>query len=639
MRPGLARSRLEDMATAPAHSAQIFDELTPPLSRAPRRSSRPTAASSAAARTPTPRASMPARPGSTCRRFVAAIARGEPDERSADRSSPRTCSAAPARACARSSSCARAHASCTTKGGSRSRSARCSATRPTSRSRPDAAASDARSPLQLAPRRRDRRRTRRARLRRRARRARLRRHGLRRADEPGGLVRYAIAPYRSARPAARGGAGARRARRRTSSSASRSTRRGARCSRRGRRRGRARGRPRARHRRVATPATTSPGVWESLPFIEAIKTGELPERRRHSRRDRRGQHRDRRRARGGSARRRRRHARSTAAPRPRCPPIRTRSPRRATRACGSSGSTAPVRFLGAGRVCEAIECRRMRARRARRERPRAPGGGAAEPSSSLPADTVVKAIGQRPRTEFLQPGSTALELDRGTVVVDPMTGQTGNPRVLRGRRRDQRRRDASSRPCATAKRAARGDRRVARARLGMTEIRWHARAGQGAKTASQLLATALLRDGQERAGFPRVRARAARRAAARVHARRRHADPAPRRDHATPTSSSCSSPRCCARSTSRRTRARTASSCSTPTSAAAELAASACAAFRRAARRRASKFVNLVHGRRARGRARRAALETSSGRGGRAARARRSPATSSVPRSRRGTHA
>ena len=36
----------------------------------------------------------------------------------------------------------------------------------------------------------------------------------------------------------------------------------------------------------------------------------------------------------------------------------------------------------------------------------------------------------------------------------------------------------------------------------MTEIRWHARAGQGAKTAAQILALALLRDGKGVQAFP-----------------------------------------------------------------------------------------------------------------------------------------
>lgn len=37
---------------------------------------------------------------------------------------------------------------------------------------------------------------------------------------------------------------------------------------------------------------------------------------------------------------------------------------------------------------------------------------------------------------------------------------------------------------------------------GLTEIRWHARAGQGAKTASEILALALLRSGRSVQSFP-----------------------------------------------------------------------------------------------------------------------------------------
>jgi pyruvate ferredoxin oxidoreductase gamma subunit len=61
----------------------------------------------------------------------------------------------------------------------------------------------------------------------------------------------------------------------------------------------------------------------------------------------------------------------------------------------------------------------------------------------------------------------------------------------------------------------------------MKEIRWHARAGQGAKTAAQLLATALLSDGKSVQALSRVRPRATRRPDARVHPVRRPADPAP----------------------------------------------------------------------------------------------------------------
>ena len=47
----------------------------------------------------------------------------------------------------------------------------------------------------------------------------------------------------------------------------------------------------------------------------------------------------------------------------------------------------------------------------------------------IPADTVVEAIGQRPRAGFLG-WIDGLELDRGRIVVDPETGRTGNPKYF-----------------------------------------------------------------------------------------------------------------------------------------------------------------------------------------------------------------
>jgi glutamate synthase (NADPH/NADH) small chain len=89
--------------------------------------------------------------------------------------------------------------------------------------------------------------------------------------------------------------------------------------------------------------------------------------------------------------------------------------------------TVPVRFIGDDRV-QAVECRRMRlgepdtSGRARPEE--VPGS-----DFVLAADTVVKAIGQSPRTQFLGkvPGLT---LDHGLIKVDPETGQTTNPRYF-----------------------------------------------------------------------------------------------------------------------------------------------------------------------------------------------------------------
>ena len=131
--------------------------------------------------TPRRPASSPARPTSTSRGFVARDRRGRPGGRRPRRSSPRTCSAARARASAPSRCSARAPASSSTRAGRRSRS------RALQRYATDWALSARRPappPLSAAERppcRRHRRRPRRARLRRRARRARLRGHRLRRA--------------------------------------------------------------------------------------------------------------------------------------------------------------------------------------------------------------------------------------------------------------------------------------------------------------------------------------------------------------------------------------------------------------------------------------------------------------------------
>jgi glutamate synthase (NADPH/NADH) small chain len=84
----------------------------------------------------------------------------------------------------------------------------------------------------------------------------------------------------------------------------------------------------------------------------------------------------------------------------------------------------PVRFLGAGRVT-AVECRRMRlgaADSSGRPRPEPQPGS----EFILPADTVVKAIGQRARAEFLSKIHD-LALEGGRLRVDPETGATGNP--------------------------------------------------------------------------------------------------------------------------------------------------------------------------------------------------------------------
>jgi glutamate synthase (NADPH/NADH) small chain len=88
----------------------------------------------------------------------------------------------------------------------------------------------------------------------------------------------------------------------------------------------------------------------------------------------------------------------------------------------------PVRLLGAGHVT-AVECISMRA-----GAPDASGRRRPEPVPGtefrLPADTVVKAIGQQPRTE-LSGRFGGFKLTRGLIEVDE-SGRTSNRRVYAG---------------------------------------------------------------------------------------------------------------------------------------------------------------------------------------------------------------
>ena len=233
--------------------------------------------------------------------------------------------------------------------------------------------------------------------------------------------------------------------------------------------------------------------------------------------------------------------------------------RRATKASSSASSTSPGRASSATGHVEGVECAEMRLGEpdeSGRRRPEPVPGS----EFALPADTVVKAIGQRPRAEFAG-WIDGLELDRGTVEVD-RDRTHGEPEVLRRRRRGQRRRERRRGRARGEARRAR-DRRVA-AMPELTEIRWHARAGQGAKTASQILALALLRAGKSVQAFPEYgpeRRGAPLRAYTRISDR-----PIRRHDSvdATRTSSSCSSRRSCTRRASPTASRRTASCSSTP---------------------------------------------------------------------------
>ena len=87
----------------------------------------------------------------------------------------------------------------------------------------------------------------------------------------------------------------------------------------------------------------------------------------------------------------------------------------------------PVRVLGHQGLVAGVEFRRMRlgapGEDGRRRPEEVPGS-----EYTMPCDTVVKAIGQRPRAEFVEL-IDGVRLERGKVVVDEH-GRTGNPRVF-----------------------------------------------------------------------------------------------------------------------------------------------------------------------------------------------------------------
>jgi dihydropyrimidine dehydrogenase (NAD+) subunit PreT len=177
---------------------------------------------------------------------------------------------------------------------------------------------------------------------------------------------------------------------------------------------------------VRYPGDDLPGVWNSLPFIERIKTGDPP-------------------ALGGSvvvigggntavdvareavrlgARDVTMLYRRTRAEMPAYPHEVGEALEEGVKL---EWLAVPLRFVGAEEL-EAVECRRCRL-----GEPDASGRRAPEelPGTefTLRADTVVKAIGQRPRADFLQ-WIEGLELERGRVKVDPETGQTANPKYF-----------------------------------------------------------------------------------------------------------------------------------------------------------------------------------------------------------------
>jgi dihydropyrimidine dehydrogenase (NAD+) subunit PreT len=179
---------------------------------------------------------------------------------------------------------------------------------------------------------------------------------------------------------------------------------------------------------VSYPGDNLPGVWESLPFIEALKTGEPP----HVGRDViviGG---------GNTAIDVAREALRLGAEKVTMVYRRTRAEMPAyqheideadVEGVRFSWLSDPVRFLGEHRL-EAVECRLMRL-----GDPDESGRRRPEPISGsefvLRADTVVKAIGQRARTE-LADWVHGIAFDHGVLQVDGETGQTSNPRFFAG---------------------------------------------------------------------------------------------------------------------------------------------------------------------------------------------------------------
>lgn len=177
---------------------------------------------------------------------------------------------------------------------------------------------------------------------------------------------------------------------------------------------------------VPYPGDTLPGVWNSLPFIEAIKAGAPPDI-------------------GDSvvvigggntAVDVAREARMLGARSVTMLYRRTRAEMPAypheieealEEGVGIEWLTVPLRFLGSESLT-GVECRRCRLgepdESGRRSPEELPGT-----EFLLPADTVVKAIGQRNRTELFEL-IDALELERGRPRIDTDTGQTTNPKYF-----------------------------------------------------------------------------------------------------------------------------------------------------------------------------------------------------------------
>ena len=177
---------------------------------------------------------------------------------------------------------------------------------------------------------------------------------------------------------------------------------------------------------VKTPGDDLEGVWESLPFIEALKDGNPPQIGRRAA------------VIGGGntamdvAREALRlgaevtvlYRRSQAE----MPAFYHEYEQALDEGVVFKWLTLPVAFKGENGRLSTVECQPMKLGEpddSGRRRPE-PIEGA---DFDLPVDTIIKAIGQRPREEFLSL-IDGLELEWGRIKIDPKTGQTTNPKYF-----------------------------------------------------------------------------------------------------------------------------------------------------------------------------------------------------------------
>jgi glutamate synthase (NADPH/NADH) small chain len=177
---------------------------------------------------------------------------------------------------------------------------------------------------------------------------------------------------------------------------------------------------------VKTPGDELEGVWESLPFIEALKGGNPPKIGQSAA------------VIGGGntamdvAREAVRLGAEVTVLYRRTQAEMPAFPHEYEEALADGVSfkwlTLPVAFKGENGQLKSVECQPMKLGEpddSGRRRPE-PIEGA---DFDLPVDTIIKAIGQRPREEFLGL-IDGLELEWGQIKINPETGQTTNPKYF-----------------------------------------------------------------------------------------------------------------------------------------------------------------------------------------------------------------